>query len=98
MKINLSEFSPVISSKEDGEEIFNRLKKALDSDDLIEIDFDKIKTMATFCAKQIFGSLYIKLGADVFFRRIHFINVSDDVKVIIQSGIQNAIEEINKAN
>ena len=50
--------------------------------------------MATFCAKQIFGKLYMELNPDVFFSNIKIKNANDDVKLIIRMGIQNAIETV----
>ena len=49
--------------------------------------------MATFCAKQIFGKLYVDLGSENFFERIEILNASDDLKSIIKIGIQSAIQE-----
>ncbi len=96
MKIKLEKYGPIISDKDIGSELFTIIKAELNSKDLIEIDFINIISMATFCAKQIFGRLYIELGSEVFFEKIKFHNVSDDLQIIIKMGIQNAIEENSK--
>ena len=93
MKIDLTKYGPIISDKELGEEIYNLLNNSLKSNSIIEVNFDNVISMATFCAKQIFGKLYVDLGAELFFNNIKFLNVNDDLKIIIKMGIQSAIEE-----
>jgi hypothetical protein len=93
MIIQLEKFGPIISDKSIGNEISKLIEKSLKSDNPIEIDFKNVISMATFCAKQIFGKLYIEKGAEFFFENIKMSNVSDDLKIIIKMGIQSAIEE-----
>jgi hypothetical protein len=91
--ISLGKYSPIISDKDSGDEIYSSIKDALSSEGPVTIDMDEIKSMATFCAKQIFGMLYLEIGSIDFFHRLIFINTSEDLKSIIRVGIQNAIEE-----
>lgn len=95
MKISLNDFGPLISDKKIGNEIYQIIKKGLEKDKVLEVDFINITSMATFCAKQIFGKLYIELGASTFFERIKFENTNEDLQIIIKMGIQNALEEQN---
>lgn len=91
--INLDKFGPIISTKESGNEILKLINDGLKSNQQIQIDLNKIRSMATFCAKQIFGKLYVDLGSENFFVRIEILNASDDLKSIIKIGIQSAIQE-----
>ena len=91
--INLDKFGPIISTKESGNQILGLINDGLKSSQLIQIDLNKIRSMATFCAKQIFGILYVDLGSENFFERIEILNASDDLKSIIKIGIQSAIQE-----
>lgn len=93
MTISLKEYGPLLSDKKVGEEIHKKIKSQLEKSDVINIDFADITSMATFCAKQIFGRLYIELGPEQFFERIKFLKTNEDIKIIIKMGIQNAIEE-----
>lgn len=93
MIIKLEKYGPIISEKKIGQEIYEKLKKALDENNNIQVDLSNIISMATFCAKQIFGKLYTENGAEYFFEKIKFSNVNDDIKIIIKMGIQSAIEE-----
>lgn len=92
-RLILSDYGNIISDQETGDKIFRLICKVLKEQNNIKVDFDKIKSMATFNAKQIFGKLYIDLGADNFFNRITILNASDDLKLIISLGIQSAIED-----
>jgi hypothetical protein len=91
--ISLDEYGPIISTKELGNKILEIIKEGLKSNDKIQLDLKSIRSMATFCAKQIFGKLYIDLGAENFFEKIEIQNASDDLKSIIKIGIQSAIQE-----
>lgn len=93
MIIKLEEFGPIISDKKLGNDISKLIEESLESHKAIEIDFQNVISMATFCAKQIFGKLYIEKGAEFFFENVKMSNVSDDLKIIIKMGIQSAIEE-----
>lgn len=92
-EINLSKYSPIISDKGIGEEIYNSIRTELDKGDIVAVDMAQIRSMATFCAKQIFGKLYKEIGSESFFERLLLKNASNDLKAIIKVGIQNAIED-----
>jgi hypothetical protein len=91
-KIDLIEFGPVISDKEIGNKIYSIIKNYVDKEP-VELDLSGIKSMATFCAKQVFGNLYLELGSQKFFDRVHIKNANDDVKTIIKIGIQHALKK-----
>ncbi len=91
--INLDDFGPIISTKESGGKILKIITENLKADNKVSLDLKKIRSMATFCAKQIFGKLYVTLGAEKFFENIEVVNASDDLKSIIKIGIQSAIQE-----
>lgn len=91
--IDLKKYSPIISDKVVGAEIYSLLKGMLDNGEVLSIDLSKIHSMATFCAKQIFGRLYVELGSTAFFERIALKNANNDLKAIIQIGIQDALDE-----
>lgn len=93
--INLEKFGPIVSDKKVGEEIYNLIFNQLESSPEVLVDMDGIISMATFCAKQIFGKLYINLGSAIFFEKIKIKNANGDIKMIINMGINNALEELN---
>ncbi len=90
--IDLKNYSPIISDKHTGAKIYNEIKKNEPSKNKVTIDMSSIKSMATFCAKQIFGRLYIELGSECFFKNIIIKGASDDVQSIIKLGIRFAVE------
>lgn len=93
MKYNMSEHGVAISDKKDGEKIFNEINKLLKENDILIIDFTGLVTMATFCAKQVFGVLYIDLGSKEFYRRLQLKNVNENLRLVLQLGIQSALED-----
>ncbi len=91
--IYLEKFGPIISDKRVGEDIYNQIIEILKSKNEVIVDLDGIISMATFCAKQIFGKLYIELGSEKFFSDVKIKNANNDIKMIINMGINNALEE-----
>lgn len=91
--LNLDKYGPIISDKSVGTEIYNLINTSVNKNDIVSLDLSAIKSMATFNAKQIFGRLYVELGSNIFFEKIRLLNASDDLKIIIQIGIQNALED-----
>ena len=89
--ISLQKYSPIISDKEKGNIIINDIFELNPQDEQLEIDMTGILSMTTFCAKQIFGKLYKKLGSSLFEKNIILKNVSSDVLLIIKMGIKNAV-------
>jgi hypothetical protein len=90
--LDINKYGPIISDRETGKEIYDLIKSRLDVSEVI-VDLSSIKSMATFCAKQIFGKLYVELGAQTFFDKVELKNASDDIKTIIKIGIQSALDE-----
>ncbi len=91
--LKIDQYGSIISSQEAGKEIYDKIKELLDYSEHVIIDLGIIKTMATFCAKQIFGTLYMELSPEKFFERIELINVSDELKLIIRLGIISALQK-----
>jgi hypothetical protein len=91
--IDLKEFGPIISDKTSGDEIYALIKNGIQDDRKVEVNLSEIVSMATFCAKQIFGRLYIELGAELFFEQIKLAEANHDVQIIIKMGIQSALED-----
>lgn len=94
--ISLKEYVPVINSIEDADKIYNMIKASLVEDDVI-IDFAEIRFISTNCAKHIFGTLILELGQEVFFNRVILSNASDNVKVSVNTGIENALLDCSKS-
>jgi hypothetical protein len=93
--IELSKYGPILSSKSVGDEIYKLIKSELEMSDKLTVDLADIKSMATFCAKQIFGKIYIEIGSQAFFDKIIIKGADNDLKTIIQIGIQHALQEKN---
>lgn len=91
--ISLNKYAPLITRRELGGEIYSLIRNGLEKSDQVEVSMTHIVSMTTFCAKQIFGRLYVELGREEYRRRIHLVNLSDDVNFIIRIGITNAVKE-----
>ena len=93
--IDLRDFAPIISSKEVGDRIYEMIMEKDPKNNEVEINLEGIVSMATFCAKQIFGKLYTSLSPSVFSKNIIIKNASSDVKPIIQLGIRFAKDKLD---
>ncbi len=93
--IDLNKYSPLVTRRELGDEIYTLIKEGIDKNGEVDVMMTKIVSMTTFCAKQIFGRLYVELGREEYKKRVHLVNVSEDVNFIIRIGITNAVKEAN---
>ena len=87
MTIKIQDFGNNITNEIIGEQIYLKIKENLSSDE-IELDFQKVRVMTTFCAKQIFGRLLKELGQEMFFRKLSFVRADDNIKYIISIGVE----------
>lgn len=92
MIIKISDYSSVISDKSLGSRIYDDINMALSTNKSIVIDLDDVIVMTTFCAKQVFGRLFVLLGQEQFYERVLIRGATSDFKIIIQESIQSAIE------
>lgn len=92
-RLQMNRFTSIVTRKSDGEEIYQEIKSHLDDGDVIIVDFSGIDTMTTYFAKQVFGKLYVEMGADSFGKMIKFEkqHMSDDVELVLKIGISGAI-------
>lgn len=88
--ISLKSFSPIISDKIAGGRIYDLIMSKDPINNEVIIDMGDIKSMATFCAQQIFGRLYKELTPKVFYKNIKIKNASDDIILLIKLGISYA--------
>jgi hypothetical protein len=93
MEIVVKKYGLIISDQESGDKIYNKIRSIIDSNGKCIMNFEDVKSMATFNAKQIFGKLYLELGSESFFEKIEIKNASDDLRLIIRLGIQSSLED-----
>ena len=86
--IRLTEYSPSIGDEDDGKKILAEIKSHLATSEEIILDFTGIQTLATICAKLIFGTLFKELGKEQFYNRIMIANSTRTVKRSIKLGIE----------
>jgi len=91
--ITLEKYGHIISDSSLGGSILNDISSALSKGKAVTVDFQNVISMATFCSKQIFGSLYIRLTPQVFFDKIRMVNASSDMKIIVRLGIEKALSD-----
>lgn len=92
MTIDLSEYGPVIGDSVVASEIYHKIYSVVRNTSVV-IDMAGVKLMATFCAKQIFGKLYLELGPNDFYDKIQIKNASDNIKTTIGIGIETSLNE-----
>jgi hypothetical protein len=91
MEIQASKYGTIFSDEEMGRDFLLEINQCLQNTNPVTLDFDKVLTMTTFNAKQIFGELYSSLGPEDFFKKIIFKNTSKNIVTIIKLGIQDKL-------
>ena len=92
----MKRFKSLVTRKVDGEEVYGEIMEHFRKDEQIIVDFDEIDTMTTYFAKQVFGKLYVELGATTFGARIKFDrqNMTEDVALVVKIGIKGALSSM----
>ena len=93
--IDLSDYGPIISDESIAKKIHALILEAGEHGEVI-IDMKGIRLMATFCAKQIFGCLYVHLGGEKFYHNIHVVNATENIKKTIGVGVEMSISQVKK--
>lgn len=95
-RLQMNRFKSIVTRKSDGEEVYTEIRKHLDDGDTIVVDFSGIDTMTTYFAKQVFGKLYVEMGAEQFNEFVKFEkrNMSDDVELVLKIGISGAVSSL----
>ena len=97
MEVTLRQFGASIVTPERGMDVYNYLKSCYDKEEMLVIDMSETVSMTTYCARQIFGELYIELGAVRFYNTIKLKNLSDELALVIKMGIRKAIRALELA-
>lgn len=77
------------------QDLYTNINSKLESEGIITIDFEDVLSLTTSCAKDIFGKLYLELGAKGFHDKIQFLNTKEDFRIIIQEGILDSLKSSN---
>lgn len=92
-RIYLKTYGNVISDEMIGDEILSKVKSVLNDEGVVEVDFSEVITMATFCARQVFGKLYVDLGREAFIKKVLLFNANDTIKAIVSDAIEFSVKQ-----
>lgn len=92
MKIRLAENGDILIHN--SEEILNEILLVFDNNGHCIIDFEGVKSMTTSFSANLFGKLYCKLGACDYYNHIEFINLSDDLRILMRLGLEKHMESL----
>lgn len=91
--LKLDQYGPVLAENSKAEEILLRVKEELRQQNSVIVDVSNIKLMQTRCARLIFGSLYLELGAENFYKRIQIQGATPNIRTVILAGIEQACKK-----
>lgn len=90
--LKISDYGLIISGDDVGSEILSNIREIISSGDSVIVDFNGVYAMATYCAKQIFGELFVTLGEAKFKQLIKIpVSTSDDIRETISEGVIDAV-------
>lgn len=90
--VKLSDYGLIIRDEYIGNIIYLDLRSKISEESRIVINFSGVVSIATFCARQIFGKLFLELGATRFSEQMSLENASDSVKSVISEAIRYSLE------
>lgn len=94
---SFEDYAPSLSDNLIAESIYSEIQKLDPLHNQITIDFAGLIAMTTVCAKNIFGKLYIELGAAIFNKNMILKNAEESIRIVMKWGITKAIEENSKS-
>lgn len=86
---NMSIYGGSITNEIISEKISTDLEKFVSCDDKVTLDFSNVNLLTTTCIKKIFSKIKDKIPADIFFTKFCFINVNENLKIIINHGLED---------
>ena len=89
MNYDMSKYGANITSGGDTESIAKEILDLLLKNDEINLDFTCVDLMTTTVAKEILKPLAVNFGIENIFKKVHFCNVSEDLKVVISTAIED---------
>ncbi|KDR95888.1 protein of unknown function [Peptoclostridium litorale DSM 5388] len=93
MKIIIKEISSIAISSKSGMLLRQKLEKALESNEIVTIDFCGVDKFASMYFNASIGYVAQKLGREEFNRRVKIVNITINGKEIINSSIENSISK-----
>lgn len=91
--IQLTAYPNITTENKAHSSIYTEIKKALEENYKIKVDFSNITNICSSFAKEVFGKLCLELEPKRFFERINIVNANNNVDLIIKVEIQNSIDE-----
>ena len=91
--MRVADFGTAITTPDQGNRLYEAITDRISAGGDVKLDFDGVLSMTTFCAKQVFGRLYVELGAESFYQRVKFQNASEDLKIVVQTGIESSLAD-----
>ena len=88
--LKLDNYGPVLAENSKAEEILSQVREELSRESIVIIDMSSVKLMLTQCARLIFGTLYLEMGAENFYTRIQIYGATPNIRTVIVAGIEQA--------
>ncbi|MBP3366685.1 MAG: hypothetical protein J6K96_06775 [Treponema sp.] len=89
MKYDIAKFGSNIIPGGATDKIANEILDLLSSNDSLSLNFERINLMTTRAAKEILKPIVDRYGIEQIFKKIHFCNVADDLKIVISTAIDS---------
>ena len=95
LTLNVSEIinNTEATSTEDGEIVFEKIKKAFDNSIKVELDFKNIENAITAFFNAAIGQLYSQYSSEFIDKYLTYINFEDeDLQIMLEDSKQTAIK------
>lgn len=89
MDYDVSEFGSNIISGGNTRKIATKILDLLKTNDTVSLDFKNINLMTTTAAKEILKPIVDEYGIEHIFKKIHFCNVAEDLKIVISTAVDS---------
>jgi len=94
--LKLSESGSILGLRELAKNISPRIKDAISSKINIVLDFDNVESVSSSFADELIAKIFVEVGAENFLKSVKIKNANDFIKTIINSSINERLNEQNR--
>lgn len=91
--LKLSEKGSILGLRELAKELSSQVKTAIDDNTSIILDFANVESVSSSFADELVAKVLIEVGIENFFKCVKIRNANDFIKTIINSSINDRLQE-----
>lgn len=94
--LKLNETGSILGLRELAKELSSHLRNAISSETKIILDFENVESISSSFADELIAKVFIEVGCEKFINSVKIKNANSFIRTIINSSINERLNESNK--